>query len=140
LGDGDRREAGILRRQDDDSAPAPVALDGEFAVEQCQHDAVVGRRDRPIDHGDITWKKPDADHAFAGESHGERGGGIGDQQFVEIERTVEIILGRRGEAALDDDAGERHRHAVAGLHVEKFIDVAGAQVALRQAPGKCRYG
>ena len=76
------------------SAAAPVALDGEFAVEQRQHDAVVGRRDGTVDDGDVARKKPGADHAFAGEPHGESGGGIDDQQLVEIERTVQIILGR----------------------------------------------
>ena len=43
--------------------------------------------------------------------HGEGGGRIHDQQLVEIERAVEIVLGRRREAALDGDAGERHRDA-----------------------------
>ena len=83
-----------MARQDDGRATAPVTLHGKFAVEQCQHDAVVGRRDGAIDHGDVAWKKPGADHAFAGEPHGEGGGGIDDQQLVEVERTVQIILGR----------------------------------------------
>ena len=39
-----------------------------------------------VDDGDVARKKAGADHAFAGEPHGEGGGGIDDQQLVEIER------------------------------------------------------
>jgi hypothetical protein len=46
---------------------------------------------------------------------------IDDQQFVEFERTVQIVLSRRREAARDGDAGERHRDAAADLYVQTFV-------------------
>ena len=130
------REGRIFRQQGDDVAAPAVALDGEFAVEQRQHDAVVGGCHRAIDDGDIAWEKPGTRHAVAGEMHRESCRRVAHQQFVEVERVVEIILGRRRKPAFRVGAGERHRHAGARPHIEKAVDVARPERALGETPGE----
>ena len=61
---------------------------------------------------------------------------IAHKQLVEIERVVEIILGRRRKPAFRVGPGERHRHADAGPHIEKAVDIAGPERALGETPGK----
>ena len=60
---------------------------------------------------------------------------VPDKQFVEVERVVEIILGRRRESAFCIGPGQRHCHAGAWPHIKKAVDVARFERALGKTPG-----
>src|SRR5579884_497992 len=94
LGDLDVGKVRVLGFEYDPAVARAVALDGEFAVEQGQHDAPGRRFERAVDDGDVAREQTGADHAVAGEADREGGGRVADQQLVEIERTVEVVVGR----------------------------------------------
>ena len=50
----------------------------------------------------------EVDHAVAGDPHREGRGGVEDQQLVEVEGTVQVLLGRGREASRH--RGQRKRH------------------------------
>jgi hypothetical protein len=94
----DVAESWVLGLQPNPRALFAVALDRELTAEKRQNDRALDRRARPIDDCDIAWKEPDPCHALAGDAHGKGCCRIFDQKIVEIERTVQIVIGWRREA------------------------------------------
>ena len=75
-----------------------MTLDGELRVDQGEHDTAVEGRQGAVDDRDITGEKAGPRHALARDPQREGGGRVVDQQLVEIERLVQIVLGRARES------------------------------------------
>ena len=100
----DVAESWVLGLQPNPRALFAVALDRELTAEQRQHNRALDRGARAIDDSDIARKESDTHHALAGDAHGKGRCRIFDQQIVEIGRTVQIVIGRRREAAFGEVA------------------------------------
>jgi hypothetical protein len=129
-------KGGVLSLKPIPRSLAAVTLDREFASQQRQHDRAVRGRPGAIDNGNVARKQPDTGHAVACNAHRERRGLIPDQQFVEIKRTVQIVIRWRGKAARRRRCHQRHRHGLPSGDFEKGIDIPcpkrPARHALRQ--------
>ena len=77
------------------------AFDGEFAVDMGDDDIFVGRLGGAVHDQEIAGVDAGVDHGIAGDADKIGGGGLGDQVFVEIELSFEIIFGGRGKSGGD---------------------------------------
>jgi hypothetical protein len=117
-------KSGIFRLQHDRAVLNPVAFDGKSAIQQRKHDAAVDRIAGPVDDRNIAGKNARAGHALALDANGEGRRRMLDEQLVKIERTVDIVLGRRRKSPSGRPG--HHRYALCGpaLDIEKRSDVA----------------
>ena len=82
----------------------PHALDCEFTVDVADGNAAVVGVDRPVDDEQVAVADAVAGHAVARHTHEEGRRGVVDQLAVQVERSVEEVVGRRGEARPDGAA------------------------------------
>lgn len=76
-------------------------FDGELVVDESDDDIAVGGFGRAVDDGDVAVVDAGVDHAVAVHAAIEGGFGVADEVAVEVERLVEVVFGRRGEACFD---------------------------------------
>jgi hypothetical protein len=107
----------------------------ERSMTQRQHDAAGRGFDGAVDHGDVAGKETGAGHALARKADGGGRRRIADEELVEVERPVEIVVGRRREAVGGGAAYKRDGLDAGGLDVQESVDVTGAQRSLPEAPG-----
>ena len=140
LGQLDILEGRVFGLEPGARALAAVTLHRELSGQQRQHDRAVDRRAGAIDHGNVARKQSGAGHAFARDPHREGRGRVLDQQLVEIERTVQIVVGRRRKPAGRRRGHQGHRGGPPGRDVEKGIDVSCPQRLVGQALRQGRHG
>jgi hypothetical protein len=106
------------------AVPDPVTLHRERAIDQCQDDVAIDRLAGPVDDRDIAGKDASAGHALALDANRESGGRMLDQQLVEIERPVDIVLGRRRKPAGRRPGHHRDAQRRLALDGEHSRDIA----------------
>jgi hypothetical protein len=62
-----------------------------------------------IDHGNVAGEHSDARHALAVDPHSECRRRVFDQQFIEVQGSVEIVVRRRREARRNGTACQRDK-------------------------------
>lgn len=119
----------MLGMEEDLPALLAEALHRKFPVEHADDDVVLFRGQRPVDDQDIPAEDARTFHRMAFHPHEEGGGGVLDQQLVEIELLLQVIIRRRGKAGahpggVDRDPRRRPPHqAVEGklIHSLQFF-------------------
>ena len=89
-----------------------------------------------VDDRDIAGKNAGAGHALALDADGEGGGRMLDQQLVEIERPVDVVLGRRRKSRGGRPGHHRHAQRRAALDIDKGGDVARRFFAAANCAGQ----
>ena len=92
--DGVRR---IRRLKADAVLVAAVGLHGEVSVHACDDHIAVCWAEGAVDNEQVAIGDARAGHRVALDAHEVSGGGPPHEKLVEVERRLEVLLGRRGE-------------------------------------------
>ena len=72
-------------------------FDGEFAIDACHDDVAVGGAEGAVDDEEVAVLYPGADHGVARDAHEVRRGRPLHEEFIQVERRLDVLLGRRRE-------------------------------------------
>ena len=114
----------------------PHALDRELPVDVADGDAAVIRGHRTIDDEQVAIADAVPGHAVARDAHEEGRGGVVDKLPIQIQRSIEKVVGRRRKAGLHLAA--RHGDLLPGGEIRRmkseFFDLVVHLVV-----GACRF-
>ena len=98
LGHVDVGIVGALGLQTDTLAVLDQPFHGQLAVDHRDHHLAAGRLQGPVHHQDVVVVDADSDHGVACHPDKEGGGWIGHHELVEVELSLDIVLGRAWKA------------------------------------------
>jgi len=106
----------VVRRQTEFALDFFQPLNRQFALHHRNHDPVLDRPQGAVNHQDIARMNPRPEHRVPLGSYEKGGGGVLDQELVEVELGLDIVVGRRGKPGADG-LGEKGRFAFLGVVV-----------------------
>ena len=105
--DFDRPVAVVGRQQRDAPSVDPHPLERELPVEEADRDAAIIRGHRTIDDEQVAVADAVPGHAVARDAHEEGRGGVVDKLPIQIQRSIEKVVGWRRKSRLDISSGNR---------------------------------
>ena len=85
----------------------PDTLDGELPIDVADGDAAIIRGHRTIDDEQVAVADAVPGHAVARDAHEEGRGGVVDKLPIQIQRSIEKVVGWRRKSRLDISSGNR---------------------------------
>lgn len=126
----DRGKVGILRLEKDLPSPLAKALHREVPVDHRDHDLAVGWSQRLVDDENIARMDPGIAHRVPLHTNQESRGGIADQLLVEIDPSLQMIIGGRGKPRLHGGRDQRKPQTRALLKGYRGLDFHAQEYGL----------
>src|SRR6516162_6532461 len=97
----DWRIAGVFGEQKRLAITQAVTLDDEFTIEAGYHHLAGGGLERAVHNQKVARKDTSPLHRIAFGAGQEGRALVGDELFVEVEKFINVVIGRRGKTSRD---------------------------------------